>query len=146
MKIEIKLPDLIQLSVTIASAAHRSQKRNRTEEPYIMHPMAVAMMVPDRLKPLAILHDVMEDNVAYDEERLRTLLPDELVDKLLLLTKKPDEPYLDFILRAASDPDTLEVKLKDIEHNSSDLPPGSLLDKYTLAKYILEGIKAKGAQ
>lgn len=131
---------LLTLALEIATDAHRTHApRKISGKPYITHPKAVADRLTDeRLKPLGLLHDVMEDHPdVYPESRMRELLPPWVVDHLLLLTRLPDEPYDLFILRAGSTQATREVKIADIRDNLRDLTKGSLRDKYRLAIRLL---------
>ena len=131
-------PELMAKAIEVADDAHRGVFRKHSRVPYITHPEAVAKALSsDHLKVLAWLHDVMEDNPVYTEARMRELFPAWVVDHLLLLTRKPDEPYDNFIVRAALNPATKAVKIADIRHNLTDLKPGSLRDKYRLALRFL---------
>lgn len=131
-------PGLLQKAKDVAYEAHKGIFRKRSSLPYITHPEAVAAALnSDHLKVLAWLHDVMEDNPAYTEARMRELFPAWVVDHLLLLTRKPDEPYDAFIVRAMSNPATKAVKIEDIRHNLIGLDRGSLRDKYRLALRLM---------
>ncbi len=57
---------LIDRAKAFATAKHASQKRNFTNEPYIVHPLAVGELVasigePEPVIVAAILHDTLED-------------------------------------------------------------------------------------
>lgn len=105
------------------------------------------------IKCIAILHDILEDcEISHHE--LYLLLSDSnqdsyeslvkintIVLSVRAITKNPDknaESYLEYILRVKNDNFARLVKICDIIHNNSDLKPGSMRDKYLLAKYILE--------
>lgn len=131
-------PGLLDRAIDVAHEAHRNQFRKGSKEPYISHPSAVSRAMPnEHLKILAWLHDVMEDHPDYGEARMRSLFPAWVVDHLLLLTRREDEAYDEFIVRAMSNPATRAVKIADIRHNLSDLKPGSLRDKYRLALRLM---------
>ena len=124
----------------VADHAHRKQKRRFNGEPYIVHPHRVASSAPLALKPLALLHDVFEDNPEeYPEARLRELFPAWVVDRILFLSHRPGEAYDDYILRILESGDlaVIAVKILDLRDNLSDLKPGSLRDKYRLSLRIL---------
>lgn len=130
-------PYWVFLAEKVATAAHLNQKR-KNGLPYIIHPAAVAGMVDGaRYKAVAWLHDVLEDT-SVTETELRKQFPDDIVDAVLSVTRQNGESYLDFVLRAKKDPIGRVVKRADIMHNLSDLTPGSLLDKYKMAIYILD--------
>lgn len=58
---------MFERAVKFATRAHRGQVRKYTDQPYIMHPLAVAEIVrtvPDHTEAMlvaAVLHDVVED-------------------------------------------------------------------------------------
>ena len=108
---------------------------------------------------VAALHDVMEDHRELTRRDLLTALldPDEasltdnqiaeenatvvnVVKSVLAITKKPKgvESYDAYVRRVASYAWARIVKRGDLEHNMSDLPPGSTRDKYELTKWVLE--------
>ena len=61
MKLSEQTPEFwIVKAKEIATEAHEGQKRS-DGKPYITHPARVAAAVKDRLKPIAWLHDVVED-------------------------------------------------------------------------------------
>lgn len=129
---------LLSLAVAVATEAHKGQYRKPGNVPYITHPEAVANATPSlHGKIIGWLHDVMEMNPAYPEARMREIFPSWVVDHLLLLTRKQDEPYDIYIFRAASNPLTKQVKLADLKHNLSDLKAGTLRDKYRLTVWLL---------
>lgn len=68
---------------------------------------------------------------------MREIFPSWVVDHLLLLTRKKDEPYDIYIFRAASNPLTKQVKLDDLKHNLNGLKAGTLRDKYRLTAWLL---------
>ncbi len=58
--------DLINKAIVFAAEAHKTQKRKKTEIPYIVHPLeagviAAAMSDDDRVVAAAFLHDTLED-------------------------------------------------------------------------------------
>ena len=144
-------PDYIPTSLneqalTVARDAHRNQKRWGGHsslgycawQPYLVHPVAVAARLPGHLQVLGYLHDVLEDNAAeYPLTRLSELFPVWVVERVVVLTKLPDENYDDYILRVAQDPATRLVKIADLFDNLKDIKPGSLRDKYRLALRLL---------
>ena len=122
----------------IAKEAHKGQKR-WNGEPYINHPLSVALSFEDeRLKCIAILHDVIEDS-SYDKHILSSKgIRNEIIEIVEILTRGQSESYKNFILRICKSQDAIKVKIEDIKHNLSDLKEGSMRDKYELALFILE--------
>ena len=128
---------LNEQALTVANNAHRNQKR-WGGQPYIIHPIAVADRLPVHLKVLGYLHDVLEDNAEeYPLTRLSELFPVWVVERIVVLTKLPDENYDDYILRVAEDRATRLVKIADLFDNLTDIKLGSLRDKYRLALRLL---------
>lgn len=133
--------EVVKIAEAIARMAHLHQKRKFSAEPYIIHPGAVAAAVahPNQ-KTVAWLHDVLEDCPDWTPERLENCgIPRLLVREVLILTRLKNESYYDFIMRIRNASLGLAsiVKIADIDHNLRDLKPGSLRDKYELARHIL---------
>lgn len=130
---------MVSTARTIATAAHVQQSRS-DGKPYITHPQAVAAMFDNALlQAIAWLHDVIEDT-HYTEADLRQQLPAEVVDRVVLLSRRAGETYAEFIERIGTSRDAaaIQVKLADLRHNLSDLLPGSKRDKYELAQLYLQ--------
>jgi (p)ppGpp synthase/HD superfamily hydrolase len=143
-------------ALQFATEAHAGQVRKGSGLPYITHPIAVAEIavaigsqtyrhyakawkkqIEDTLYVVSLLHDTLEDcDVTF--KSLVELFGHEIADYVKLLTKKPDDSYLDSILRIREYEIATAVKIADLTHNLSDLPSGTQRDKYLLAKYILE--------
>lgn len=83
--------DLIRKAYDFASTAHKGIRR-RSGEPYILHPIAVANIVVDKLglgcKSIcaALLHDVVEDS-DYTSEDIQSLFGDKIARLVDGLTK-----------------------------------------------------------
>ena len=122
----------------IAIVAHKDQKR-RSGKPFIEHPMAVSSQFYDEMmKSIAILHDVIEDTNLTDDKLLVIGVDKEVVDVVMILTKRQDEPYKDYIMRIIKNEKAILIKIEDLKHNLSDLQKGTMKDKYELALYVLE--------
>jgi (p)ppGpp synthase/HD superfamily hydrolase len=159
------MKSLSELSLEIATKYHAGQTRWDKKIPYISHPIKVAELAKELypkfygncdsldiqfVESVALLHDVLEDCDITEEILLKELdiydkpfiyYPATVLKSVKAITKNADksaESYLEYILRAKSLPYSRVVKIADITHNSSDLKPGSMKDKYSLAKYILE--------
>jgi (p)ppGpp synthase/HD superfamily hydrolase len=86
-------------AIEFANKAHAGQVRKYTSQPYIFHPMRVAMAVAnfkfsDEMVCAAILHDVVEDCGVAPATILGEFGPDiySLVDELTNKTKASDLP------------------------------------------------------
>ena len=122
----------------VATRAHFGQARFNGG-PYINHPISVAgKFKEEKLKCIAILHDVIEDTVYNSNQLLSEGISKEIVEVVSILSRKKGEPYTQFIMRVCENQDAIRVKIADIEHNLSDLKEGSLKDKYGLALIILK--------
>ena len=130
-----ELERLTALALDLASTAHWGQKRNHSKIPYITHPVAVAERLRPDLKPIALLHDTIEDT-HITEEFLRTRFPAWIVDRVVMLTRGGREYEL-YITELGEDEATRRVKTADLDDNLNDLKTGSLRDKYRLAKTLL---------
>ncbi len=95
-------------------------KNDKGGMPYIIHLMAVYEGVSNyQEKILALLHDVLEDTSVTKEDLKELGYDDELIKRLLYLTKKKGEYYPDYIDRIISSLDihVYNVKLSDLKHN-----------------------------
>ena len=87
---------LFDKAVKFATVAHGDQKRKYTDEPYIVHPLAVADLVKsteyhtEEMLAAAVLHDVLEDTDSHPTEIFNEFGP--IVFKYVMeLTEKPRE-------------------------------------------------------
>lgn len=113
---------------TLAEEAHKGQFRRDGVTPYITHPKTVVDRVSDDAKPVAIMHDGVEDNA-----RLR-----EIFDAIMVLTKRPGDDYIEYIQRVKKNRLAREVKIADIEHNLSANPSAKNIEKYKMALKMLK--------
>ena len=87
----------IRSAYEFASEAHKEQRR-KTEEPYIVHPIAVARIVAEELElgtnPViaAFLHDVVEDTPCTLED-IRNLYGDDVAFLVGVVTKQKKDKY-----------------------------------------------------
>jgi hypothetical protein len=114
----------------IALSAHRGQ-RTRSGDPVVKHLARVAAAVAPEAQATAWLHDLLELTPAQPGHlRARGLTVVEGL-ALDLLTRDPNEPYEDYVLRLARAPGAAgrlarQVKLADLEdHLAHPIPPGA---------------------
>lgn len=108
--------DLFWDAIKVADMAHSGQE-DRGGQPYILHAMRVAAAQEDRNAQIAgMLHDVVEDSY-FTLEHLSKFFPDEIIEALECLTKKPGEDYLEYLKRVASNEIAVQVKIADLEDN-----------------------------
>lgn len=112
----------VEAAEKLANRAHWGRRYG--DQPYIVHPADVARRVaangPNAVMA-AWLHDVVEDS-DYTLDDLRNAgYPDEVVDAVDACTQRDDEPYLEFVARAAKHPLGRIVKLADNASNTAAL-------------------------
>jgi len=114
---QVKRIMTVEDAIIFATECHRGQ-RDKAGEPYILHPLRVALLVrtdPERLA--AVLHDVVEDTgVTLDELRERGL-DESVVTAIEALTKRDGEDYASFIERVVRNRIARVVKLADLADN-----------------------------
>jgi (p)ppGpp synthase/HD superfamily hydrolase len=106
-------------ALSVALEAHRGQWYPAPEpEPFILHPLRVMLGVsagPARI--VALLHDVVEDSPVTLADLANRGFDQRIVHAVDCISRRPDEPYVDYIDRVASDDLAREVKLSDLADN-----------------------------
>lgn len=96
------------------------KKLDKGGSPYINHLIKVASKVKcEKEKTIALLHDVIEDTDVSAEDLINLGFPKDIVDSVVIVTRKDDETYSDFIERIANSNDlsAIRVKVADLEDN-----------------------------
>lgn len=110
----------LERAIEIAAAAHKDQT-DKAGNPYIAHPMRVALdfiRSGDETRAIiAVLHDVIEDSDITADALLADGFSSEIVDAILALSRQEDESYLEFVDRAASNELARPVKAADLRDN-----------------------------
>ncbi len=89
--------NLVYRAYALAEEAHRPQRR-KSGEPYILHPIAVAMIVANEIglgaEPIcaALLHDVVEDT-DHTVKEIREMFGDDVATLVNVVTKKKKKHY-----------------------------------------------------
>ena len=140
------ITNTVELAEKIISEAFKD-KKDKGGRPYVEHLYRVA----DKLKgetqidtvdqdfqTVALLHDLLEDCPEWNCDSLRCLFHEEIVDAVILLTKKPNQEYDKYIEALATDEYARRVKIADLEDNMDIRRLHSLGDKdfQRLQKYI----------
>lgn len=87
----------INKALKICGKVHLDQT-DKNEVPYLAHPLHLAeQMDTEEEICTALLHDVLEDGLLSSDNLLEQGIPETVVDAVLLLTKKEDMPYFDYI-------------------------------------------------
>lgn len=120
-------PSVIDAALELATEAHRHDSRPGAngEEAYILHPERIAAAVrnagaDEEIIAAALLHDVAEDHPTLWSFH-KSGLPERVVGVVEKLSRRDDETYAEFVDRAAADPDSLVVKLADVNDNLGSL-------------------------
>jgi GTP diphosphokinase / guanosine-3',5'-bis(diphosphate) 3'-diphosphatase len=139
----------LERAIALAATVHSGQ-RDKAGAPYILHPLRMMMkMTTLEQRMAAVLHDVVEDCGVTRRLLDHEGFPPAVVEAVEALTKKhvdgAEEPYADFIQRAARHPIARVVKLADLEDNmdlSRIARPTerdfARLEKYRAARQVIE--------
>lgn len=117
------------LSTAIAIAAYAHEKiLDKGGQPYIFHCLHVAEKFnKDEFfeKTAAVLHDVIEDTHINEDYLRKDGIPESILTILDLLTRKPKQSYLEYILNIYDFKGNdylkevaIKIKLNDLDHNT----------------------------
>ena len=132
----------IELAKSVATRAHSGQTR-RDGTPYIKHPERVASKVEDRLKPIAWLHDVVEDTEVSINDLYKFGFPEYIIEAVSVLTHSKTQTNVQYWNDIAKNVDAIAVKLADINDNLSDTPSDNQRQKYAKALDIFKKLGYK---
>jgi (p)ppGpp synthase/HD superfamily hydrolase len=109
----------IEDALAVAVEAHRGQWYPAPEpEPFILHPLRVMLGVTQGpAQIVAVLHDVVEDSAVTLLALTNQGFDRRNVHAVDCLSRRPGEPYEDYIDRVATDDLAREVKLSDLADN-----------------------------
>jgi (p)ppGpp synthase/HD superfamily hydrolase len=111
------MKELYERTLLFATLKHAGQVR-KDGKPYITHPEKVAGNFDySEEKVAAILHDVLEDTDATEDELRAIGCTEEIIAALRLLTHREGVEYMDYVKAAAENPIACAVKLADLRHN-----------------------------
>lgn len=127
----------LERAIALAATLHAGQV-DKAGAPYILHPLRLMLrLADDEARIVAVLHDTVED-CGLTLARLREEgFAETVVAAIDAVTRRADESYDDFIVRAARDPIGRRVKRADLEDNSdmSRIEAPTEKDWERLAKY-----------
>ena len=104
-------------ALALAVRAHAGQK-DQAGQPYILHPLRVMMKTDTAAgRIVAVLHDVVEDTALTLADLRAAGLAARAVDAVDALTRRPGEPYLEYMARAGANPLARRIKIADLEDN-----------------------------
>lgn len=128
---------LTKKAMEICHRAHAEQF-DKGGMPYVFHPLHVAEQMEDEYSTcVALLHDTVEDGGIELSELYEADFPEEIVRAVDLLTRREDEPYMEYIERLKENSLAVKVKLADLYHNS-DMSRLNIITKWDMerkAKY-----------
>lgn len=137
-KIDEKTKQDLGKAENLAREAHQGQT-DKSGADYIGHPLRVsARCKSPEAKIAGLLHDTIEDTYVTPQLLKDMGFDDEIVDAVIALSRRADETYAEFIVRAAQNEIAKEVKIADLEDNMDirRLPEISEKDAMRLKKYL----------
>ncbi|MCH5319851.1 MAG: GTP pyrophosphokinase [Paramuribaculum sp.] len=112
-----QMAELLDRAAYLCVTKHSGQ-RDKMGCAYFQHPMRVAMKCEkDEEKIVALLHDTLEDTDVTREFLLEQGFPEEIIEAIESVTRRPEEDYFDFIKRAKQNHIGRVVKIHDLEDN-----------------------------
>ncbi|NCF36968.1 MAG: GTP pyrophosphokinase [Gammaproteobacteria bacterium] len=121
----------LERAIEIAVEAHKGTL-DKGGSPYVLHPLRMMFAVShEEEKIVAVLHDVVEDAIGWEFERLeKEGFSAEVIDALRSVTKiTEDEDYDAFIERAMTNPIGRQVKIADLRDNLDVTRIGELAER-----------------
>lgn len=110
-----------ETALVIVSYAFKD-KVDKAEEPYINHLKHVADTVTvlgpcEETRTIALLHDLLEDCPEWNERSLAAFFSREVINALVLLTKRKEQSYEEYIDGISGNSWAASVKVADLRHN-----------------------------
>ena len=89
--------NIIEKAIRVSAEAHKKQTRKADNQPYIVHPVMVALKLAkygflDKVIAATLIHDVLEDT-EYPEEKLKEALGDEVLEIIKAVTNDDSLPW-----------------------------------------------------
>jgi (p)ppGpp synthase/HD superfamily hydrolase len=137
---------LYNQALELATTKHAGQvdKQNRPYMEHVIRVMNAALLMPSKLNIdstvimiASLLHDIVEDT-DVTLEQIAGQYGTEMADIIDHLTRREDETYLTYVMRAASHPVARIIKLADNQVNNIDSST-SLKKRYDAAHHVLTG-------
>lgn len=124
---------LTKKAMEICYRAHAGQL-DKGGMPYVFHPLHVAEQMEDEYSTcVALLHDTVEDGGIELSELYEADFPEEIVRTVDILTRREDEPYMEYIQRLKENNLAVKVKLADLNHNS-DMSRLNIITKWDMER------------
>lgn len=107
----------LEKAIGIALQAHAGQV-DKSGQPYILHPLRLMLKFEAEVERIiAVLHDVVEDSAVSLNDLRREGFPEEAVNAIECLSKRPGEDYQQFIARVSTDALATKIKIEDLKDN-----------------------------
>ncbi|MDO6454574.1 GTP pyrophosphokinase [Neptunomonas phycophila] len=104
-------------AISIAVKAH-SDQFDKAGRPYILHPLRLMFRFEDEPEMIvAVMHDVIEDSDFTYEDLKKLGFSTEVIAAIDCLTRRENEDYENFILRASQNILAKKIKIEDIKDN-----------------------------
>lgn len=124
---------LTKKAMEICYRAHAGQL-DKGGMPYVFHPIHVAEQMEDEYSTcVALLHDTVEDGGIELSELYEADFPEEVVRTVDILTRREDEPYMEYIQRLKENSLAVKVKVADLNHNS-DMSRLNIITKWDMER------------
>jgi len=120
---------MIEKAIRIVEEAFKD-KFDKGGKPYINHLLSVSSrLTTDEEKTVGLLHDLLEDCLEWNEEKLSLEFPNNIVESVVCLTKIKGEKYSDYLDRVKTNEIALKVKISDLKDNMDITRLSKLTDK-----------------
>ena len=131
----------MNLAILILGSALYGAKQWSGDD-YAEHPLLVGLRNTRSTSKqiIGILHDVVEDSDWTLDDLRAVGFSERIVRGVEAVTKRDDEKYLEFIERCSLNSDGIDIKINDLEHNSTNTRNSRLLTEKQIGKqniYIL---------
>lgn len=124
---------LTKKAMEICYRAHEGQL-DKGGMPYVFHPLHVAEQMEDEYSTcVALLHDTVEDGGIELSGLYEADFPEEIVKTVDALTRREDEPYMEYIERLKGNSLAVKVKLADLDHNR-DMSRLNIITKWDMER------------
>lgn len=107
----------LEIAIKIAVDCHKGQY-DKGGELYILHPLHIMDKVGSiECKIIAVLHDSIEDTWVDDDYLREMGINEDCVEAIVLLTRKKNQSYMDYIKEINTNFYAKTVKMEDLKHN-----------------------------
>lgn len=139
---------MLSTMIMLAATGHEGQL-DRGDNAYILHPIRLMMKLRhDSVYAMmvAIGHDLIEDTDFEIDDLRRHGIPEDVLTAIDVLTHKPNQSYVDYIIEISKNALATRVKMQDL-YDNSDLrrmkgatqKDFDRMTKYQMCHHFLEG-------